>query len=355
MLRKLFHKMIEGNINRENGENRTTKIARRLFLRAKRVERGTILFLSSNAGPHPELQAIAAAITNRKLPSKLYWAARDTSCQPQLPKQFKVVPYGSYKFFRLLSVSQILIDDSFGFSSLNLQKKSNQILIQTWDDTFHKAQLPRRCQKEADYCIAGSILEMEFYRSSFWAEVPMLCYGHTRNDLLSAVDERTDRQLRQKTHKELGIAPNHRIFFYRTSTPETLSEQKRRDLKSALEARFSGDWSIIIENTCEFPVYADIYLCEDCVHILDYMLSQRPCFVLAAKGNSQPFFPAISAGPFPIADTIEGVIEQIRQFDIDAYKHKLHLFFRKYGVIEDGQAGERIADKIQRIIERPDI
>lgn len=358
MLCKLFHKIIEGN-----KQNIISRITRRIFHHLRKVDNNTILFLSSNAGTHSELYAIAKTMANQKFPFTIYWAADNGLNSPILPKQIKRVSIGSYKFFRALAISRILVEDSFAFSSFHLQKKTEQVLIQTWENTLYEA--PHNCfigntsysfpeqlkqTDQIDYCIAGNLLETKFFHSVLDTDVPVLAYGHARNDQFFAIDKRKNIKSRQKINNTFKISPTEYIFCYETSQTTNLSAQEIQMLKQALEEKFSGNWVIISEKSSSFPVYADAYLCERSEHGLDYILSQCPCFFLERNIDSATPERSFIKTPFPVNSTISGVTEQILRFDKDTYKKQLFLFFREYGMVEDGHASERIMEKIQEIV-----
>ena len=54
--------------------------------------------------------------------------------------------------------------------------------------------------------------------------------------------------------------------------------------------------------------------------------------------------------PFSIAETNEELAENIRKFEPAEYEKRLKDFFDKYGVHEDGHAGERAAGFISGLI-----
>ena len=56
--------------------------------------------------------------------------------------------------------------------------------------------------------------------------------------------------------------------------------------------------------------------------------------------------------PFPIAESNEQLAKNIRRFAQGKYEHGLDTFFEKYGVHEDGHAGERAAKFISDLIDK---
>ena len=359
MLRKLFHTIIESP-----KQNIISQIIRRIFHHIRNVDRNTILLLSSNMGSHSELYAIAKAMIDRKLPFKIYWAADSDLTSAILPKQIKKVSIGSYKFFRALAISHILVEDSFAVTSFKLPKKANQVLFQTWENSIygslqnsfynsasHSLPVQKKATHQIDYCIIGSLFETEFFHSVLDTDIPMLAYGHARNDQFFVTDKRKIAQLHQKICSNADISPEHQILCYETSQPTTLSTQELQMLEYALKEKFSGNWSIILKKTEELPVYADAYLLEGSVRSLDYMISQHPCFFLKRDlGSIAPELDFFAETPFPVSSTISEVVEQIYRFDIVVYQKQIFSFFREYGIVEDGHASERLIEKFLEII-----
>ena len=56
--------------------------------------------------------------------------------------------------------------------------------------------------------------------------------------------------------------------------------------------------------------------------------------------------------PFPIAQTNEELIDNIKNFDKGQYENNVIAFLGKYGVHEDGHASERAATFISKLINK---
>ena len=54
--------------------------------------------------------------------------------------------------------------------------------------------------------------------------------------------------------------------------------------------------------------------------------------------------------PFSVAVSNEELAANIEQFDEDKYRKAIDAFQKKYGVLEDGRASERVVDVIEKVI-----
>ena len=167
--------------------------------RFSKINKNQILFLTFQGNYNCNARAIADEIIKQKLPYKMYWAIRKVNMNDldQYPKELTIVRRDTYKFFKAVATSKIIIDNSTNFGFMNLKKRKGQIIIQTWHGSMGFKRLDpasvsdKNWVKKAkylgdvtDYCITDSKFEEDVFRESYWPETTFLKYGHTRNDCL---------------------------------------------------------------------------------------------------------------------------------------------------------------------------
>ena len=87
-----------------------------------------------------------------------------------------------------------------------------------------------------------------------------------------------------------------------------------------------------------------------CIY-LSIMVLEKPVFLYATDlkdylANEYEFLIDYSELPFDIADSTEQLCANILRFDRTECEKKIDEFLDKYGVGEDGRAGERVAEFI---------
>lgn len=90
---------------------------------------------------------------------------------------------------------------------------------------------------------------------------------------------------------------------------------------------------------------ADILITDYSSSIWDFSFTYRPCFLYApdlAKYEAESgFFVPIEDWPFPLAETNEELIENIKNFDSKKYIEDVKKHHRDLGSYETGHATER--------------
>lgn len=372
---------------------------RRRLSRSTKIEPDTIMFLTYQGDYTCNPRAIAEEIIRQQLPYKLFWVVKKETNRDSFPPQINLVLRGSYEFYKAAASARIFIDNTHDLPRLGVHKKNGQILFQTWHGSLGIKRLDgdivmnRRwkwlskvCQEETDYCISNSTFENEVFQTSYWPGVPTLPYGHARNDILFTTDSVKLTEIRQKVCSALNIRPEQKVLLYapthRDKVNESFSGLDYAGLKHALEERFSGEWVIALrfhsrlkkqytrwlknlppyvadatdyDDIQELMVATDAGLTDYSSWIFDYILLQRPGFILAddidtfAKNRS--FYYPLESTPFPIASDDSELLENIRNFDEEKYHQETVAFLEARGCFEDGHASERTVEKIREIIE----
>lgn len=368
----------------------------RRMMKSVEVEPNKILFITSRGSYNCNPRAIADEIIRQNLPWQLVWVARKENLKriDQFPPELKLVTRGSYDFYRELMSAQVWIDNSVNLFYLRARKKESQVLMETWhgsiglkrfetnsDQTWIKRAAA--CGKQTDYCISNSTFETELFRSTFWADAEILEYGHARNDILLTDDLERKRMIAQRLRERCDIPEDVKLALYAPTYRDQADFRTYAidfyGLKSALEARFGGTWCILYrlhfaakkEKGFKHPKFViDVSNYEDIQDILlvcnagvtdysswicDFVLTRRPAFFFAADleeyYTERGFYFPLDSTPFPVAQNNRELINNIRNFDSEAYQASCEAFLADKGCIEDGHAAERVVKKLKEIIE----
>lgn len=284
-----------------------------------------------------------------------------------------------------------------------MEKRDGQIYIQIkhWASVTLKAfgfdlarfrqnkSMIKLCEKERsmiDYIITGSKFDTETCRRGFDFSGEVVEAGSPRTDILFESE-----QYRDKICDYYQIDSDKRMLLYaptfRSGTGKEYNPKATNiDLdfamtKTALEEKFGGEWLIllrlhpVVANQCiqlNIPEYvinvSGYYDSEELIAASDVLITdyssimfepafvKKPVFLLACDkkeyiDGERTLLIEYDTLPFPIAEDNDSLIENISRFEQAVYEKTLNDFFEKYGVHEDGHAGERAADFISKLID----
>lgn len=380
-------------------DNAIAWFPRRRLSRTTKIQTDTIMFLTYQGDYTCNPRAIADEIIRQNLPCRLIWVVKKETDRSAFPKRMKLVLRGSFDFYEAAASAHIFIDNTHDLPRLGVHKKEGQILLQTWHGSLgikrldgnvvmnrRWKQLADICRKETDYCISNSSFEDEVFETSYWKGVPTLNYGHARNDILFTTDVETVWKIREKVCDSLGIETDRKILLYapthKDNVNESFSGLDYAGLKDALEERFGGSWVIALRfhsrlkkkytgwlkdlpsyvtdatdygDIQELMLVTDAGLTDYSSWIFDYILLQRPGFILAddieTYRKNRSFYYPLESTPFPIAVNSRQLVDNVRAFDSGKYASDLSRFLKERGCIEDGRACQRIVGKIREFME----
>jgi CDP-glycerol glycerophosphotransferase (TagB/SpsB family) len=239
-----------------------------------------------------------------------------------------------------------------------------------------------------DYIITGSDFDTESCRRGFDFHKDVIQIGSPRSD---AMFEKERYKEKICGYYHLPIECN--ILLYAPTYRYKATEQRKHtavvksieidyiSVKNGLESRFGGSWYIILRlhpavaneskniEKPEFIIDASNYEDgEELASACDIMISdyssimfepafvKKPVFLFATDrkdyiDKEYDLLIDYDTLPFPIAETNEELIHNIKNFDQATYEKKVDTFMDKYGVHEDGHASERAAQIISNMIE----
>lgn len=319
--------------------------------------------------------------------------ANDTDTE--IPDWIRKVDYKSKEALREYATAKIWISNyhKISFVRRGLFKRKGQYFIQMWHGSLgikkiegdvpgltensKWLKLAKRSSQMVDYWISDSTFESNVYRQAFWGVNTILMYGHPRNDILfhgHNMSEKIKRYYNVEDKKIVLYAPtfreDYRIDCYRIDF---------EILQQALRERFGGEWIVLIrlhprirgkisqvlpfsQGVYDATYYVDIQELvagADCMItdysscIFDFMLSRRPGFIFATDikdyNTERGFYYPLEETPFPIAQNNEELMQNIRSFDESVYHSNVEEFLKSKGCMEDGNASERVANKIAEL------
>ena len=305
------------------------------------------------------------------------------------PDYVRPVKVGTFQYYWDLATSKIWIENAFNFVKFPVFKKKGQYQIQTMHgslgikrigaDSNRTAQRNLKAVQSAkmtDFIISNSSFEDMVYRTSFWKDVPILHFGHARNDIILCSDPEVVKGISDSVRKTLKINNDIRIaLFAPTYRPDERFLINGIDIhliEDALQKRFGGNWKVVfrlhptdansisstsdivlgnqIDDIQELLIAADAGITDYSSWIFDYVLSEKPGFIYANDldkyKNTTGFYYPIETAPFSVSENLDDLINRILSFDENEYKQRIQRFLKERGSIEDGKASSKAAEFI---------
>lgn len=367
--------------------------ARRIMFRKGAIEENKIFAMTYDSAFTCNPRYIIEELLRQELPVQIVLVVPPQGVpRPiKLPKEIKLVGRGTYRMFVEMATSKVWIDNALNCVWYGMPKKENQVLINTWHGSMGIKRLggnrtwlrrARRCNKLTDYCISNSTFEENVYRETFWKDVPILPYGHPRNDILFDPEKRAE--MKAKIFDALGLSSDVRTLLY----APTFRDDGNADafnvdyarLKETLEQKFGGNWVILVRmhfknrtgnystihfnrwliNASLYPdmqellAVADIGMTDYSSWAYDYVLTRNPLFLYTADiekyDQQRGFYYPLEETPFAIARTNDELEQAIRSFDPEAYDQRVTAFLADKGCYENGDASRRTVEKLKEIM-----
>lgn len=314
----------------------------------------------------------------------------------------RVIPVkrGSYNQFVEQASSRVWLDNAINCTWFPMQKKANQLYIQTWHGSLGLKRIDSDGQTDrwlrsardatdwTDVLISNSTFEDLVFKTTYWPDTRIAHLGHARNDIL--LNEEKQQGVRKRVAydfrlNELGKDVHIALYAptFRTADVEGLEVNAidYNALRAALEERFGGTWAIIVRdhprgslrpdilatvypfvrNGTRYPsieelmVAADVGITDYSSWICDFALTGKPAFLFAPdlasyQEDDRGFYYPLEATPFPVSETSDGLAASIAGFDAERYAQKRQVWLDKLGWDEDGHASEHVADLIERAL-----
>jgi len=360
------------------------------------IENKKVCIMMGNYGGHGYY--ITKALLEMTRDVEIVWIVR--SPRFDVPDRVRIVFDGDWKnYYKELETAKIWIYDNLvpGF----IRKRDEQIYIQVkhWssitlkkfymDDIKYALEDKMRSNSEKnaeimDYIFSGSQFDEESCNRGFLFRGDYVRIGSPRSDALF------DGNNRKKVCEKYNVASDTKLALvsptYRDiAVPDYIVDKVCMDLdfeqlKCSLEARFGGEWKILLrlhpsiameaskltlpeyvidtsiyENSQELVAASEIMITDYSSIMFEPAFVNKPVFLYAPDretyiNEERELLLDYDELPFSIARSNEELVNEIKEFSVDMYEKNVKAFFAKYGVCEDGHASERAARFIMKLI-----
>lgn len=322
----------------------------------------------------------------------IVWVFNEEAKIPDnIPDGIRIVRYFSIDYLRELHTAHIIICNCRMAPALMFKKRKGQKYIQTWHSSLRLktiegdtklpdsyVEIAKQDSKNIDLLISGCEFSTDIFRRAFWYDGEIFGSGTPRCDIFFE-----NSTARSKMCEDLGIKETNKVLLY---APTFRKDYKANDLgldygmlKSALEKRFSDEWTIIYryhpnvtDNTdvSQLPDwlkngtrYSDMQIllagCDALITdysscMFDAAVAGKPCFLYTPDledylANERGLYFDIRSLPFDVALSNDELCNAINHFDDEKYSNDIKKFLSKVGSFEDGHAAERIAERIDKM------
>lgn len=330
---------------------------------------------------------IVEEIIHRKLPYDLVWLVADMNME--FPPEVRKVKMQSVRASYELSTAKIIISNVK--VALPYQKKHSQFYIQTWHGSmaFKAIEADAQDKLKPNYLketkadsklinlfLSSNSIQTQEIQTCFWYDGEIFECGSPRNDILYK-----PQVYQEKIKAQLGIAGKKLVLYAPTFRDDHRKDVYNLDmvrLKMYLDEHFGNDWHILVrlhpnvmnKNLFEnksyitdvslYPDMQELLLISD-VLITDYstiiydMAIMHKVILLYAPDledykNNRGLKPIYFKLPTCINQSNKELLEYIGSFDVSKYQHELDDFLRTIKIFDDGNASERVVDKINSVI-----
>ena len=283
-----------------------------------------------------------------------------------------------------LITAKILIDNHGVQSYIPVRKA--QIVINTWHGggsykkpytahtKEHNAYIKRMNEKTTKYVSScRRFSECNLSGTNQRHPEKIMPIGMPRNDLFF----QNRPELIRIVKARLGIREDIGIILYAPTFRDNMQEEYRLDEKRIIEAcrvRFGGEYMIVFrshrfsknrikdtffsvdasdyEDMQELIYASDIVISDYSSLIWDVSLALKPCLIYASDlkqyMEARDFYTPIAQWPFPLAENMDQLINNILRFDSEKYKEDVRRHHLELGSYETGTACEKMADYIRK-------
>lgn len=371
------------------------------------VQNATIVFETFGGKNYSDSPKYIYEYMQKKYPYYNYvWSLKKPSAHV-VPGNAKKVKKGSKEYFKAYSDAHYWISNAR--TPLYLNKKANQIYIQTWHGTPLKrlandmkvVRMPgtttpaykRHFKEETerwDYLISPNRYSTEIFESAFWMDPErILEIGYPRNDVL--VNRQNDQGYINEIREKLNIPKDKKIITYAPTWRDDEFIKKGQylfDLKIDLDNLYQqiGDEYVIllrmhylIANALDLSGYEDfaidvsnyddvseIFLISDALItdyssvMFDYGILKRPQFFFAYdiekydKGLRGFYMDYKKDLPGPIFTDPHQLAESLKDIPKvqNEYQDKIDAFYNRFCSVDNGKASQYIGDMIHENIEK---
>ena len=310
----------------------------------------------------------------------------------EAPAHIRGVRVSSFKFLYELATARVWVDNCR--KRIWTVKRNKQYYIQTWHgnlgnkrvegaatDTLSPDYIKRAKHDSSmiDLMISGSTFFTSLIKNYFWYTGQIMECGTPRLDVFF----RDQQTIIAKVRQCFEVGQKTSIVLYAPTYRENRSLESYildfEKIKKSFERLLNRQCVVFIrlhpnvankansiqynESVFNASVYPDLYeliMASDAV-ISDYSsltfeagLLHKPVFLyvpdLLEYKRERGFYMEIEELPYLLAENEELLIDAISNYNKEEYDNEVEAFNQQLGIIEDGKASERVADRIISIL-----
>lgn len=315
----------------------------------------------------------------------LYWVVSDMN-DSSIPKNINKVKYKTFKYFRILYTSKVLINNTrFG---LYFDKRKNQLYIQTWhgclalkkieNDALQKlpdgySKLMKHDSNMIDIMISNSTFFDKICREAFLYNGKILKIGTPKNDLL--INE-NQRKIKDKVCKTFSVSSKSVLVLYAPTFRNNYSHNPYDvdfdKVKKIIDIRnnsknckiivklhplaignynFDNNSSFIDANYFsdiqQLLLSCDLIITDYSSIMFDGLIANKPVILYAKDSEiyneERGCYFSFEQLPFPFAKNNEELYNIIKNYNLDEMELKYKKFKDEVGLVEKGKACEKIS------------
>lgn len=311
-----------------------------------------------------------------------------------LPKDIKIVKYGSISYLYDLATAKVWIDNAR--KVIMPLKRKTQYYFQVWHgsmplkkvefdtkDTLTPIYIKKALidNKNVDFMISGSKWTSNLYRTAFNYTGKIIEKGIPRDDLL--FNNEIHEKLIDKVYSYFNIPSDYKIVLY---APTFRNNKKVNSylwdynaVLKELESKYNKSFILLIRlhpnvagksnnmdcfndkiiNATSYPdmqellIASEILITDYSSSMFDFGMIDKKCLLYTPDIDSylkeREFYFDIRKLPFPLSETETELIKCIDEFDDLRYHENLKKFYDKIDLCESGKSAEIIASKVMEV------
>ncbi len=367
-----------------------------ILMRIHPVERKKIVFSSTKGKFYGDNPKYITDALLKYYPGEfdIVWLL-NSDCKAELPEGVRRVPYGGLAMIRELATAGVWVDSQL--KSFGTLKRRKQYFIQTWHGNYGLKKLyydlpgdTNRIDikniewnsKIENLLLSNSRKTTQIYRSSMHYTHKIMECGSPRNDIF--FEEEAKQEIMQRVREYFKTGDKKLALYAPTFRDDLEIEALNIDytkLKAALEARFGGEWAVLVRlhphnkdkadkairysdtvlNVSDYNlmqellVACDVLVTDYSSCMFDFITVPKPCFIYASDldkyNNERGFYYDLYDLPFPVATDNDQLFENIKDFDETGYYQNVRELFRMVGLKDRGTACVKAAEHIKKVVE----
>lgn len=320
----------------------------------------------------------------------LVWLVNDIG-DKSIPSKIRKVLYGSLRAYWELATAKIWIDNTRKEIAVSKRKKQYYIntghggiplkMVEGDVDNLGPiyTSMAKHDSKMINLFISNSSFRTQLYHNSYWYKGEVGTWGAPKIEQLQ-VD--VDNKVR-KVRNYFNILESKKILLYAPTFRDDgnidMLIYNWEDIISNLQCSYGGEWIVFIrlhpnvankaqkfwydDKVINATIYNDmqeLMLASD-ILITDYsgimfemMLIGKPVFLYTEDINSysRGFYFDLHNLPFPMAETVPQLIDNINDYDHEEYLCRVRKFKDGLGIVEKYGASKKCVERIEMIIRK---